>query len=90
MGQDANLLSVGAVDFGIIVDSAVILVENIFRNFQASPSEQASLLHQLAEGRFGDDPTSDEDRPSAGLDRPAAAHFGQRAAGRYGDIVLRR
>ena len=36
MRQDANLLSVGAVDFGIIVDSAVILVENIFRNFQKS------------------------------------------------------
>ncbi len=34
-GEDANLLSVGAVDFGIIVDSAVILVENIFRNFQS-------------------------------------------------------
>src|SRR5208282_2416573 len=56
MGQDANLLSVGAVDFGIIVDSAVILIENIFRNFQ-SPGEQQSLLHQLAEGRFGADPT---------------------------------
>ena len=56
MGQDANLLSVGAVDFGIIVDSAVILIENIFRNFQ-SPGEQRSLLHQLAEGRFGADPT---------------------------------
>ena len=27
--EDANLLSVGAVDFGIIVDAAVILVENI-------------------------------------------------------------
>jgi cobalt-zinc-cadmium resistance protein CzcA len=34
MGQDANLLSVGAVDFGIIVDSAVILIENIFRVLQ--------------------------------------------------------
>jgi cobalt-zinc-cadmium resistance protein CzcA len=56
MGQDANLLSVGAVDFGIIVDSAVILIENIFRNFQ-SPTERHSLLEQLAEGRFGDDPT---------------------------------
>jgi cobalt-zinc-cadmium resistance protein CzcA len=33
-GESANLLSIGAVDFGIIVDSAVILVENIFRNFQ--------------------------------------------------------
>ncbi len=56
MGQDANLLSVGAVDFGIIVDSAVILIENIFRNFQ-SPTERVGLLQQLAEGRFGNDPT---------------------------------
>jgi heavy metal efflux system protein len=56
MGQDANLLSVGAVDFGIIVDSAVILIENVFRNFQ-HPADRQSLLQQLAEGRFGDDPT---------------------------------
>ncbi|MGD0026470.1 MAG: efflux RND transporter permease subunit, partial [Xanthobacteraceae bacterium] len=61
MGQDANLLSVGAVDFGIIVDSAVILVENIFRNFQASPTDQQGLLQQLAEGRFGTDPTRPAD-----------------------------
>jgi len=26
----ANLLSLGAVDFGIIVDGAVIMVENIY------------------------------------------------------------
>jgi heavy metal efflux system protein len=57
MGQDANLLSVGAVDFGIIVDSAVILVENIFRNFQAQPEARRSLLQHLAEGVFGTDPT---------------------------------
>ncbi|MGA3137735.1 MAG: CusA/CzcA family heavy metal efflux RND transporter [Xanthobacteraceae bacterium] len=56
LGQDANLLSVGAVDFGIIVDSAVILIENIFRNLQ-SPAERQSLLQHLAEGRFGSDPT---------------------------------
>ena len=57
MGQDANLLSVGAVDFGIIVDSAVILVENVFRNFQASPQGRRNLLQHLAEGAFGNDPT---------------------------------
>ena len=56
-GQDANLLSVGAVDFGIIVDSAVILVENVFRNSQLSPSDRQGLLQQLASGRFGPDPT---------------------------------
>jgi heavy metal efflux system protein len=49
MGEDANLLSVGAVDFGIIVDSAVILVENVFRNFQSRAEERQSLLQQLAE-----------------------------------------
>jgi Cu/Ag efflux pump CusA len=31
-GASANLLSIGAVDFGIIVDSAVIMTENIYRN----------------------------------------------------------
>jgi cobalt-zinc-cadmium resistance protein CzcA len=56
-GEDANLLSVGAVDFGIIVDSAVILVENVFRNFQARPEDRQRVLHELAEGRFGADPT---------------------------------
>ncbi len=43
-GQDANLLSIGAVDFGIIIDSAVILVENIFRNLQAMPNLQAQMV----------------------------------------------
>ncbi|MGD0883947.1 MAG: efflux RND transporter permease subunit [Thermodesulfovibrionales bacterium] len=56
-GESANLLSLGAVDFGIIVDSAVILVENMFRNFQASPEERHGLLHGLAEGTWGPDPT---------------------------------
>jgi len=56
-GEDANLLSVGAVDFGIIVDSAVILVENIFRNFQKSAQSKAGLLRQLSDGDFGTDPT---------------------------------
>lgn len=31
-GIPANLLSLGAMDFGIIVDGAVIVIENIFRN----------------------------------------------------------
>ena len=57
-GEDANLLSVGAVDFGIIVDSAVILVENIFRNFQLPTAERQAVLHDLAEGAWGTDPTS--------------------------------
>jgi cobalt-zinc-cadmium resistance protein CzcA len=31
-GESANLLSVGAIDLGIIVDATVIIVENIFRH----------------------------------------------------------
>jgi len=48
LGEDANLLSIGAVDFGIIVDSAVILVENIFRNFQAGEAEKQRVMDELA------------------------------------------
>src|SRR5207249_8527414 len=42
-GKSANLLSIGAVDFGIIVDSSVIMVENIYRHL--SSGEQSSLSH---------------------------------------------
>ena len=56
-GEDANLLSVGAVDFGIIVDAAVILVENVYRNFQLRAEDRQALIGQLAEGRWGADPT---------------------------------
>jgi cobalt-zinc-cadmium resistance protein CzcA len=81
-GQDANLLSVGAVDFGIIVDSAVILVENVFRNFQAAPAERQAS-RRPARRRLGCRP----DEPSSAintqqLDRPVAAHLDQRHAGR--------
>jgi len=70
-GEDANLLSVGAVDFGIIVDAAVILVENVYRNFQAAPAERQALLQQLAEEKWGADPTRDRDTsdPRAWNDR---------------------
>jgi cobalt-zinc-cadmium resistance protein CzcA len=64
-GESANLLSVGAVDFGIIVDSAVILVENIFRNFQRDPEERRSLLQRLAGGSWGPDPTRSSEPTTA-------------------------
>jgi cobalt-zinc-cadmium resistance protein CzcA len=61
-GESANLLSVGAVDFGIIVDSAVILVENVFRNFQAPLQDRQGLLAHLAGGYWGADPTKDAEQ----------------------------
>jgi cobalt-zinc-cadmium resistance protein CzcA len=56
-GESANLLSLGAVDFGIIVDSAVIFVENIFYNFQLPVAQKRNLLKNLAEDFWGSDPT---------------------------------
>ncbi len=40
-GMSANLLSMGAVDFGIIVDGAVILVEHLFHRL--SPAHDGTL-----------------------------------------------
>ena len=38
----ANLLSIGAIDFGIIVDGAVVMVENIFRQLSLRRDEKVS------------------------------------------------
>jgi heavy metal efflux system protein len=39
-GESANLLSVGAIDFGLIVDATVIMVENIYRHLSQKPEER--------------------------------------------------
>jgi heavy metal efflux system protein len=65
--EDANLLSVGAVDFGIIVDAAVIMVENIYRNFEAGPQERQLLVQSFAEASWGGDPTRDAHASSQGV-----------------------
>jgi cobalt-zinc-cadmium resistance protein CzcA len=49
-GESANLLSVGAIDFGLIVDATVIMVENIFRHLAQKPGERfarSPVLHRL-------------------------------------------
>jgi cobalt-zinc-cadmium resistance protein CzcA len=40
----ANLLSIGAIDFGIIVDAAVVMVENIFRELAARHGQRYDLI----------------------------------------------
>src|SRR5215510_6230807 len=55
-GESANLLSVGAIDLGIIVDSTVIILENIYRHLahrQGQEDEPLSLperLHRILNG----------------------------------------
>jgi cobalt-zinc-cadmium resistance protein CzcA len=60
-GESANLLSVGAIDFGLIVDATVIMVENIFRHLAQKPElrfRAFSRLHEVRtepnfRGKFG-------------------------------------
>ncbi len=49
----ANLLSIGAIDFGILVDAAVVMVENIFRRMainreEGNPLSAAEVIVQAA------------------------------------------
>jgi cobalt-zinc-cadmium resistance protein CzcA len=46
-GKSANLLSIGAVDFGIIVDSAVIMVENIYRHLASGEHRDLPLKQRI-------------------------------------------
>ena len=56
-GASANLLSIGAIDFGILVDAAVIMVENIYRRLAEREDSPAGLMQIIREA-------SDEvDRP---------------------------
>lgn len=53
-GESANLLSVGAIDFGLIVDATVIMVEAIFRRLTQttalSEAEQRQISFETAMG----------------------------------------
>ena len=49
-GESANLLSVGAIDFGLVVDAPVIMVENIFRHLAEASAHLGtgpSTLHRI-------------------------------------------
>jgi cobalt-zinc-cadmium resistance protein CzcA len=53
----ANLLSIGAVDFGILVDGAVVMVENIFRQIAARRGTPMNVLEVIK------DAAAEVDRP---------------------------
>jgi cobalt-zinc-cadmium resistance protein CzcA len=53
-GISANLLSIGAIDFGIIVDGAVVMVENIYRHLaERSGSEHTARIVYTAAREVG-------------------------------------
>ena len=53
----ANLLSIGAIDFGIIIDGTVVMVENIYRELDARHGTEYKLHEVIAEA------ARDVDRP---------------------------
>ena len=53
----ANLLSIGAVDFGILVDGAVVMVENIFRQLAAREGKPIDVIEMIK------DAAAEVDRP---------------------------
>ncbi len=56
-GASANLLSIGAVDFGILVDGAIFMVENIFRELAARQGTEFDI-REVIQGA-----ASEVDRP---------------------------
>ena len=48
-GVPANLLSMGAIDFGILLEGAVILVENAYRHLAIEKPPPESVPHVVAE-----------------------------------------
>src|SRR5499426_1662241 len=47
-GDSANLISMGAIDFGIIVDASVVMVENIVRHLSEGPPSGRDLTRVTA------------------------------------------
>jgi heavy metal efflux system protein len=56
-GEAANLLSIGAIDFGIIIDGTIVMVENIYRELSERHSQEYSLTEVLLHA------AKDVDRP---------------------------
>ena len=52
-GTSANLISLGAVDFGIVIDSTVIMMENIFRHLGESAGGSVQDRIRNAVGEVG-------------------------------------
>src|SRR5713226_4885265 len=56
-GEAANLLSIGAIDFGIIIDGTIVMVENIYRELGLRKGQSYQLNEVILA------PARDVDRP---------------------------
>jgi heavy metal efflux system protein len=46
-GVSGNLMSLGAIDFGLIVDGSVVMIENIFRRLAQTDAHGGSVSHRI-------------------------------------------
>src|SRR6202000_395001 len=53
-GESANLLSVGAIDFGLVVDATVIMVENVIPRLSQPPHQRFAASMTLHRSRTVD------------------------------------
>ncbi|ODU34685.1 MAG: cation transporter [Sphingopyxis sp. SCN 67-31] len=63
-GISGNLMSLGALDFGLIVDGAVIIVENCLRRFGEAKHQLGRLLDRNERFKLAASATSEVIRPS--------------------------
>ena len=92
-GVPANLLSMGAIDFGILLDGAVILVENAYRRLaeeRPAPEDVASTVAHARQGGRAPDTVLDVDhRRRDDADLHARARRGPHLPPRRADVRVR-
>jgi cobalt-zinc-cadmium resistance protein CzcA len=59
-----NLMSLGALDFGLIVDGAVIIIENCIRRFGIAQKELGRLLNKEERFKLASEATAEVIKPS--------------------------
>ena len=48
LGVSGNLMSLGAIDFGLIVDGSVVMIENIVRRLKGRPENRTAAVREAA------------------------------------------
>ncbi len=56
-GVAANLLSIGAIDFGILIDGTLVMVENIFRELGLREGQEYDLKEVILSAAQGCGPS---------------------------------
>ncbi len=77
-GISANLMSLGAIDFGTIVDGSVIMVENCMHRLENGEDDEADPAEP--DGEPGSKPRSEPETGSGGRKKPSVLEVVRRAS----------